>query len=423
MNRSHKLLPLEGLRGIASFVVVLWHLRLVFYETAVADMLARLAFLPHRLAYLLVAGVEGLYNGVFAVWLFWILSGFVLALQFFMRARETSSTSAHDYLEEACLRRYPRLLVPVFASILFAYVVYALGWMHNLPLAQVLGDKSGWMSSFYTFPASALGAIKSALWDTFFAFDRANSYNAILWTMEKEFYGSLFLFAFLGLFGHRNSRFFLYFVVARIAHKFGMDWINAFIAGIALSDLFVNLSKLSFFQRVSRNPVVHFARNSRVLAVVLWGSLIVCVGLPNNQDRSYLFLGVAAVALAMFSTPTRHFFSNRIPVFLGKISFGLYLVHWPLIFSFSCWAYLITVKSLGASLAPVLVSAATCVLSLLLGYGLYVVADRPALGLSRWLARLVMFALPLRGRTPAPSPVGSNLPEKGSVPLQETSVL
>ena len=72
-------------------------------------------------------------------------------------------------------------------------------------------------------------------------------------------------------------------------------------------------------------------------------------------------------------------------MFLGKISFGLYLIHLPVILSFSCWAYLETFQSLGSSASAMLVSAATCVISLALGYLFYVAVDRPAVGLSRRL--------------------------------------
>src|SRR5579871_636494 len=145
MDRSHKLPSFEGLRGIAALIVVIHHLRLTFYATSYSDMRAHLAFLPYAVARPLVAAAEGLYNGTFAVWLFWIMSAFVLSLQFFLRAHETPPTRAHNYLEDAFLRRYPRLLLPVLASVCLAYTVQSLGLMHNLALAHALGESyEGW---------------------------------------------------------------------------------------------------------------------------------------------------------------------------------------------------------------------------------------------------------------------------------------
>ena len=390
MGRSHKLLSFEGLRGIAAFIVVIHHLRLTFYVTSSLDM-AHLAFLPYPVPRLLMAATEGLCNGNFAVWLFWIMSAFVLSLQFFLRARETPPASAHDYLEDAFLRRYPRLMLPVLASVGFAYVLQSLGLMHNVSLAHTLREPyEEWLGSWYRFSPSILGALKSAVWQSFFAFDLSRTYNGVLWTIEPEFYGSLFLFAFLSLLGNRRSRVFLYPLIALVNFRFGLHWLNAFIGGIALCDLFVNRNTLSSVRYISSWPVLDVIRSGRSVPIFLWSLIIVCVGLPNYRGMSYLLIGVAAVALTLLSTPTQRILSSSMPVFLGKISFGLYLIHLPIICSFSCWAYLVTFTKIGADAAALLVSAVTCLLSVTLGYALYVIADRPGLRWSRRLSHLIM---------------------------------
>ena len=397
MSQSHKLPPFEGLRGIAAFIVVIWHLRQTFYATSSEDIILHLSSFPYVLARPLMAVLEGLCNGTlatFAVWLFWIMSGFVLSLQFFLRVHQTPSDRAHDYLEDAFLRRYPRLAIPVLASVAFAYVLHLLHLMYNESLAHTLGEPyaSGWLASWYKFPASALGAIKSSLWESFFSFNASSTYNSVLWTMEKEFYGSLFLFAFLGLLGHRSSRFFAYPVIALINFKFQINWLNAFVAGIALCDLFVNQASLSPLQYLRHRSALRFVRSSALFAVLTWILIIVGVGLSNYYDVSYPALGVAAVTLTLVSTVTQRFLTSRVPLFLGRISFGLYLIHIPVICSFSCWAYLVTFSSLGHFAAAFLSSAMTCVLSIILGYLLYIVADRPGIRLSRSLSLLIMNA-------------------------------
>lgn len=391
MSQSHKILCLEGLRGIAAFAVVVSHLQLAFYTTYSQDLLANLSSLPPVVARVVVAAVRGLHNGEFSVWLFWIMSAFVLSLQFFVRARDTpGSAQAHDYLEDATLRRYPRLLLPVFASVVFAYVIHSLGWMHNARLADTLGapyDK--WLSMAYRFPPSAIGAFKSAVWESFFAYDGSSTYNSVLWTMEKELYGSLAVFAFLGLIGHRRSRIFVYPMAAVINQLLQLHWMNAFVCGVALCDLFVNQRKCYPLEYVARHPIADYLRHSRALAVVLWAVVIVGAGFRNVGGVSYVIIGTLAIVLTLSSTITHRIMSSAIPVFLGKISFGLYLIHLPIIFSFSCWAYLAMFEPLGGRVAALLVSVVTCGLSVLLGYGLYVVADRPAIKLSRRLSSLI----------------------------------
>jgi peptidoglycan/LPS O-acetylase OafA/YrhL len=390
MNQSKKLLSLEGLRGLGAFVVVIAHIRPTFYMSSSEEILAVLSkFLPYAVARLLLAAVDGLCNGSFAVWIFWIMSAFVLSSQYFFHAKNASLTQAHDYLEDACLRRYPRLLLPVLASVIFAYLILSLGLMYNLRLAQALGTGS-WMVIYYTFSPNLLDAIGSAVWQSFFAFDSSSTYNYVLWTMEKEFYGSLFLFAFLSVFGHRESRFFAYLFAALVILALRIQWLNAFVFGIALCDFYVNRSKDLFEDFHLRWPRFYFACNSKLIAALLWLVIFICVGFKNKGGVTYLLIGAIAVTAALVSTPTQRVLSSPIAVFMGKISFGLYLIHFPIICSFSSWAYLAIAPMLGASAAALLVSMASCAVSIVAGFLLYLCADRPAINLSRKLSSRIM---------------------------------
>lgn len=347
--------------------------------------------MPYVLARPLVAVMDGLYNGTFAVWLFWILSAFVLSLQFFLRAGRTSGPSSHDYLEDALLRRYPRLVLPVIASVAFAYGIHRMGFMQNLVLANTLGEPytSGWLSLWYQFPASLPQALKSSMWDTFFTFDFRSSYNPVLWTLEKEFFGSLFLFSFLGACGHRRSRVIVYPVMAVVLYMLRLHWLNAFVGGIALCDVYVN-ARLPPLHRMLQGFLPALRLLGQILVMVIWFILLMGVGLWNYFENSYLIIGMAMVALTLLPGVTQRVLSSRIPVFLGKISFGLYLVHMPLICSFSCWAYLAIYLHVGALPAAVMVSAVTCLLSVALGYLLYVLADRPGMIASRRISAFIM---------------------------------
>jgi len=384
----------EGLRGIAAFVVVIFHLRLTFFEITVSDTSQHLTFLPYNLARLFVAAFDGLFCGNFAVWLFWIMSAFVLSLQFFLRTHRPPATAAHDYLEDAFWRRYPRLLLPVLASVIFAYVLLSLGLMHNLSYAHAHGwpFDLGWISRWYRLSPNLGGAVWSAVWQSFFAYRDESSYNPVVWTMEKEYLGSLFLFALLSLLGHRRSRLAAYPLIAVANFIFELHWLNAFLAGIALCDFAVSQGVLNPAQGV-RSSRWRDARRSPLAAACLWLLVIVWAGLPNYRGFSYLFAGIAATALTLWSTVTQQILSSAVPMFLGRISFGLYLIHLPIICSFSCWAYLATAGSVGATAAVAWVSVATCILSVCLGNVLHVLVERPGLRFSRWLSRLAMSEL------------------------------
>jgi peptidoglycan/LPS O-acetylase OafA/YrhL len=386
-----KLAAFDGLRGIAAVVVLIHHLRLTFYASSAAEMEKQFAGLPWPVARLFRATFEGLCNGTFAVWVFWVMSAFVLSLQFFMRARASSSSSAHDYLENAALRRYPRLLIPVFVSVMLAYGLHATGLMYNQELAHKFGPpyEPGWLSYWYEFVPGFWDAFKSAIWRSFFNYDLSRTYNNVLWTMEAEFFGSLFLFSFLGLFGHRKCRWFLYPVLALCIFKLHLQWLETFLGGIILCDLFVNgrgaYSSLKFL-RNAIDPI----RKSPIVAGMIWLAVITLAGFPNYQNILYAVLACIVVGLTLLSLSTQRVFSAATPAFLGRISFGMYLIHTPIICSFSCWAYLKTVRFLGHDVAAISVSLGTCLVSVLAGFCLSAWVDRPSIAVSRWLSAKLM---------------------------------
>lgn len=226
-----KFAELEGLRGAAAFVVLLSHLRLTFFIEESNALRTHLGDVPGRV-------FEALLDGNFAVWLFWTMSAFVLSLRF----HETPDPEkSKKILISAATRRYPRLAIPVLASVVLAWALLRCGLMTNTLLAEEFGSKyHGWLGSFYLFEANFITALKTATWQSFFSYHSSSTYNAVLWTMEIELIGSLFLFAFLALFGKHPSRFLFYTVTALIAAKLHLHWLNAFTFGVLLSDIWVN---------------------------------------------------------------------------------------------------------------------------------------------------------------------------------------
>lgn len=389
MNEINKISHLEGLRGISASIVVLSHLQLAFYAASPSDIRSALdECMPYVFSRTLEAAISGLYNGAFSVWLFWIMSAFVLSVKFFTRSNDITGENQLSYLKDAALRRYPRLLLPVLSSVLIAYALYSLGYMSNVKLSHLLGEpyESGWLSSFYTFPQSFPRVIESGVWQSFFAFDMHSTYNAVLWSMEKEMYRSLFLFAFLATLGNRKCRFIAYPLFIIINLSLGLAWLNAFVAGIVLCDIFVNRNNFNWIQLFRQSEVFNWMKCSRKFNIFIWILIVIAAGF----GRFYLVIGTVAIALSLISPFTQNFLSGRIPIFLGKISFGIYLIHLPVICSFSSWAYLESVSFLGSNKAAFLVSVVTFGISVLLGFMFYLLFDKPAIHMSRWFSHQIL---------------------------------
>lgn len=240
MNK--KISQLEGLRGIAAFVVLLNHIKFTFFVNINKDIGSRYGLVISTLT-------EALFDGNFSVWLFWVMSAFVLSIRFH---KEKDVNFSCSLMTDAAVRRYPRLLLPVTASVVFAWVLHSCGVMTNVNLANLLGSQyKNWLGTFYLFKPDFSQALNSAVWQTFFAYNPYTSYNRVLWTMRIELYGSFFLFALLALIGKHPARVIFYLIIMAILYNLSAHWLNSFIAGTMICDAYANKSLIC-----QRFPVV-----------------------------------------------------------------------------------------------------------------------------------------------------------------------
>lgn len=340
-----KIKYLEGLRGIAALCVVFCHL------TATGFLVEQNLFYSYVnnleisfvFKHFIINWCNLLLDGNLAVWIFWVLSSYVISILFFKKATD------YDKIIVAYFsKRYFRLLIPVVFSILLAYLLLKLGLMYNQVLANKLGNpyETGWLQKYYKFQPSFFGAIKSGVFSTFFNFESSASYNAVLWTVQKEFFGSLFTFAIFGIIRHNARRYIFYFLIVIILFALNMAWLVSFVIGHVLSDYdfsnsnskYVNFSKM-IEQVIHRYSIIFF-----VLSVVLISFSNEVMSFLRMPDSYYKFtLSIIIVYSCLRNKIFQSIFSSKISFWLGKISFGLYLIHLPILCSLT--SYLILVNN------------------------------------------------------------------------------
>ncbi len=394
-NPSRRLLEFEGLRGIAAVVVVFHHLVQIFSIHPYEALENYFQWIPTFLRPIVCALAAVTFDGYIAIAVFWVMSAFVLSLRTFRKEAQSNSSRPGEHLSEAALRRYPRLMIPATASVIFAYVLHQLGWMHNDDLAQYFGPpySNGALASFYQFDADFTDAVGGAVWATFFSFDITSSYNTVLWTMEKELYGSFFLFGFLAVYAGIRWRPLGYIAAVYVLRRLGIHWLNAFVLGIALCDAYCNRSWVLGCFPYSWRSMVGRLQTSRAVSLGVTVVILIAIGRLKPGVSANISLAVLLSFWVLFSAPLRAALSRPIPVFLGKISFGLYLCHWPILCSFGCWSYLACVRqSIPHSSAILISSFFSVILSLLGGFILYRVADKPSLGISKALSSAIIAA-------------------------------
>ncbi|BEM22964.1 acyltransferase family protein [Serratia nevei] len=320
-KKGSKLTCLDSVRGIASLAVVLSHLSLIYFVYlhnfsggSIPESFPVQKFLHHS-----VFGF--LYSGTSAVFVFFVMSGIVLS-----RGIEKRND---EYYFITSFTRYFRLAIPATFSCLLMFVVLFFISANDQPIPGV----SDWLEPFFikypslidAFSYGAAGAfIGPPVWS-------GHIYNPVLWTMKIELIGSLFVYVACVLF--KRSKFLslaVFFVLS--------------IAILPFSTL-IALSMVCFFCGFVYSAFdVNYKNN-------LLGAILVIVGLylagiHNDSEsyrwltyvvkgRSYLLFNFISGIMIVYGVLTSNLISraleNNLLVYLGKLSFPIYVIHIPVI--------------------------------------------------------------------------------------------
>ncbi len=352
-----KLAPVEAIRGLACLQVVCSHFALVFW--------------PWLHAFWGVADPDDhpvqrfvhdspfafLYSGSAAVFIFFVLSGFILSYVAVGR-------SGRD-IAGLVLKRYPRLALPCIAACVFAWAV--IEWMD-----VDYSDLSVWIQGYGDFPASFFGALRNGAWEVFVT--GQSRYNPILWTMRIELWGSWMVFALCYALTRwpklRAALLLLVTVVlawlgaAKILDEEMTYGLVAFVVGIAIQLYVRRMSTLVSIAMLLTG--LYFAGVHNTSASYAWMQ-------PLLGEHAYMvgnfIAGGLIVAALLHNTLFAKLAATRVLMFLGKVSFSVYLIHLCIVASLAAmifnalqardWDYDISAIIACAIVLPVIYLAAT----------------------------------------------------------------
>ncbi|WP_175982543.1 acyltransferase family protein [Caballeronia zhejiangensis] len=362
---------LDGLRGVAAFLVVLFHM-----EAFVGS-----AFSPTD-KYTIGSPVWQMYrrviDGNFPVAVFFVLSGFVLLLGF-DRKRDL------PYLAGATVKRYFRLTPVVLASTVLAWLASVTIGLHNASAAAAIGGNEG-LTFIYRQPLTFIGSIWNGLAG---AYRGDDSYNYPLWTLSIELTGSLMLFGIAALF-YRSERFWI------VALAVAAGWITLFGTRGVYYTLFLAGALMLRYPSLRLRwywliPAAYLGAEN------IWLPEMVFVqnAIPKswNLDVTACAHAIGAVmmlASVLGSAKLKSVFGCRPLAWLGRVSFSLYVCHAIVIASVGCWVLEVFALRGELHLGGLLAIAATVVVSLVLAQLMTTLVDGPAQRLANWIANAVL---------------------------------
>ena len=291
---------LDGMRGIAAFAVLFHHFIL--------------GFEPH------LAGtmIHGIVQGSLAVCIFFVLSGFVMS----------AAAQRPEQLALRCFKRYLRLGLPMLAAAFAAWLLLLVFPTASRDLVPLTGSPWAGQYSrpqvpFWYVPIDSLAR----------PFLRRHSYlDTSLWTMQPELVGSLAIFL---IYAFRRTGIPLLgaAVLTFVGFEIPNYWLICFAAGIVFWE-----AKLYRVQNAS--GIGLFAIAAGGLLSVVSGPLLARLPADTDPWPLYMVASILMIGGILVSEPPKRWLETPFPQFLGRISFGLYLIHVPVLLTIfaALWA-------------------------------------------------------------------------------------
>ena len=349
-----RVLHLDGLRGFASLLVYWHHHQLWYHSASRVTLELGFGFMgEYHLA--TFPGIRTFFTGGhFAVAVLFVISGYALASKPLRLIQSRDQRGLADHLASAIFRRWLRLYIPfVCTTFIFMSLCHVLNVRNPgfQPLESWAEDVQAWSSEFRRFS---------------FVFDEGRSpwfsYNDHLWSIPVEFKGSMIIYT-TSLATSRLS------VRPRLLSLGGLVLYHLYAVDGWYAALFIGGMLLCYFHLIEQHETQHghhqATRYQRLVNYVLLFGGLYLAGVPHctpaeylGQNRGwyflslwkpeamadpkwfYLFFASISVVAAVSRIPhLRDILKSSLFQHLGRISYALYLVHGPILWTLGNYVY------------------------------------------------------------------------------------
>lgn len=300
MDTKSEIRALTGLRGIGAVWVFLFHLFMAGYK------------------------IPGIDQGDLAVPMFFVLSGFIL---FFVHEADFQTRPNARSLKDFFISRFARVYpLHLFVLLLLCVVVILIPGFAERYQSQRF-SLANFFASLFLVQTWGLGHF------SLFA-DASGAWNLPTWSLSAELvYYLLFpwvayLFCRLGRRGYALPQAVICAVLAlgfysSLIDASGASYTRNLICGLFAFGLGMSICGLVMWKPVYPTLPFEVAGVALIVAKLVFPPL----------SPGLFVLGVAALIFSLVRSDSHltRLLSSRVIYFLGKISFAVYIVHWPII--------------------------------------------------------------------------------------------
>ena len=255
-----------------------------------------------------------IFNGRDAVSFFFVLSGFVLSYKYIVLKKPLD---LKKFYISRFFRLWPAFFVTLIINCLYAFYQHNVPWTaHKLVEIFILN--------------------RDNFWEEAFLIRFHNIYYGAGWTLTIEMVGS-FLLPFFILSAIKNKQL-VYYLIFIFAFIVGQNYYSSlhFLLGVLISCYYFDINQASFRQR----KWFKYRYLILLIAIAIWPIRYYDALSPFGHTYKYLaeyfgidFFYYTAISSAVFLVIIIHygsvqkFLGNKLLIFIGKLSYSIYLVH------------------------------------------------------------------------------------------------
>lgn len=328
-NRKYEV-HISSLKGIACVGVMLGHfLGIVKYATDFPIDFKLLEILEKfRLSFLV--------NESFWLYLFFIISGYLCA--------KTKISSFYKLATKSVLRFF-RLAIPIFLGNIIIFVIAKTLDFHNMDTTLFFDNI--WLQNSYNIELSFNMLLTSPI-DTLFL--KQCYFNSPYWVLSEMLLGSIIVYAFT-------------YLKTKIPNKVIVSIIYIFLLSLSLIFSRIVFSTLIGIGLVLYSDLIEKIVNKPLAILFLLGSTGLVIIYPHWSTSLPMFC-TWIVFLPKIKYLYR-IFKFKFLDFIGKISFGIYALHWPIFCSVGMIIFLCLIDSVGIGKSTVIAIISSIAITLI----------------------------------------------------------
>ncbi|WP_242215416.1 acyltransferase [Bacillus cereus group sp. BfR-BA-01383] len=313
---SKRIKELDSIRGLAAITVLIGHFCLM------------LPSLPNSVKF---SPLRFLWAGGEAVIVFYVLSGFVLSMALYH-----SKTNYWGYL----IKRFVRIYIPYYCWIIITFALFILFSPY-----EVIGLRD-WFYDRWQGSITKLDIINHfVLLNNFFT----ENYNPVIWSLAQEMRISI-VFPLLFLLFYKMSwkktiLFALSFsLISIFLNMLHIGKAEGFYNGHADTLHFTSMFMVGMLLFKHQEKLIYLYKNMKkfkkgfliALGIILYLYSILIYGFSRNGTTFLLkdwgvVIGVSIfIIMAMSNLKVKAFLNKNVFVYLGEISYSIYLCHFPI---------------------------------------------------------------------------------------------